>query len=350
TDAGTTDAGPGPGDAGSTPLDGGPGPSDAGVDAGPSECTLPPACDAPLPDLGATTDWRHTSSRITAAIGSPRHRGRDLFLTDGDAQWALAKFAYGIDDDDIKDEDVDIYLLRGCEGSWEHLGVATTTYDGDHATVEGVEDTGGRVYFEIPAAQRLGRGRHRLLFVVQADHSVAEQYIEVVAPGTRFAITDVDGTQTESENAEFGAIFSGATVNAQPHGDELMTAFARRGYRPFYLTARPEWLHTRTVEWLAENGYPAGVVHTTLTFTGGTGMAAIDFKTAELAALLARFPDSIEVSIGNTDTDTAAFVNASIPPERAWLYQYDPGADGTRVDDYATQIPVAEAAPLACFE
>ncbi|MEZ4339650.1 MAG: hypothetical protein R3B82_23750 [Sandaracinaceae bacterium] len=199
TDAGTTDAGPGPGDAGSTPLDGGPGPSDAGVDAGPSECTLPPACDAPLPDLGATTDWRHTSSRITAAIGSPRHRGRDLFLTDGDAQWALAKFAYGIDDDDIKDEDVDIYLLRGCEGSWEHLGVATTTRDGDHATVEGVEDTGGRVYFRSPRRSELGRGRHRLLFVVQADHSVAEQYVEVVAPGTRFAITDVDSTQTERE-------------------------------------------------------------------------------------------------------------------------------------------------------
>lgn len=318
------------------------------ADAGEGTCPQPPACDAPVPSLGTMGEWRHTSSRITAAIGSPRHRGRDLWLREGDAQWALGKFAYGASDDDVKDEDVDVYLLRGCEGDWEFLGTATTTEDGAHATVEGVEDTGGRVYFELPPAQRLGLGRHRLLFVVQADHSTAEQFIEVLPAGARFAITDVDGTQTESENAEFGAIFSGATVTAQPFGAELMSAFAARGYRPFYLTARPDWLQTRTVEWLSENGYPPGVVHTTLGFTGAMGNAAVVFKTGELAALLARFPDSIEVSIGNTATDTTAFSNVGVTPERAWLYRYDPGAMGTRIDDYGAQIPVAQTSPLSC--
>jgi len=281
-------------------------------------------------------------------MGAARHRGRDLILREGDPQWALAKFAYGLADDDLKDEDVAVYLLRGCGTTWEELGVVATTQEGVHATVEGVEDTGGRVYLEIPAAQRLGPGRHRVHFVVRGDHTTADQIIEVLPADARFVVTDVDGTQTESETAEWGAVLTGADPAHNPSGPELMTAYARRGYHVLYLTARPEWLEPRTHEWLLAHGYPQGIVHTTLGLTGATGAPAIEFKQGELEALLARFPGALDDAIGNTDSDTAAYHNVGVPPDRSFLYQYDPGADGTRVDDYATLIPMVEERPALC--
>jgi phosphatidate phosphatase PAH1 len=217
-----------------------------------------------------------------------------------------------------------------------------------HETIEGVLDTGGRVYFEIPSESRLGIGRHRLLFVVRGDHTMTSQFIEVVPPGTRFVVTDVDGTQTESEEAEVTTVLGGPSPAAQLYGPELMWAFANRGYRILYLTARPEWLHMRTHEWTAERGYPPGLVRTTLSYLPAMGSDALNFKTAALESHLRRFPDSIDYTVGNTNTDTAAFAAAGMPPERSYLYQYDPGSLGTRVDDYSTLIPVVDALPEVC--
>lgn len=334
---------------GSIPLDG------ARADGAVLPACLPTsACDVALPDLGETDAWRHPfETGATVLMGSERHRGRDLYLREGDRQWALAKFAYGGADDDLKDEDVDIYLLRGCGSSWEFLGTATTTEEPSeenpaHETVEGVLDTGGRVYFEIPFEKRLGIGRHRLAFVVRGDHTTTSQFIEVVPAGTRFVVTDVDGTQTESEEAEVWTVAGGPSPAAQPSGPELMWAFANRGYRIFYLTARPEWIHMRTHEWLEERGYPPGNVHTTMSYLPAMGSDALNFKKAELFAHLDRFPDAIDYTVGNTNTDTAAFSEAGMPPERSYLYQYDPGSLGTRVDDYATLIPIVDALPAVC--
>lgn len=336
-DAAGTDAGE-PGDAFTAP--------DASA---PTTCPLALACDTTPPAAGPTSDWRHSvASGFTVLQGSARHRGRDLILREGDPQWALAKFAYGAADDDLKDEDVTLLLLRDCGDTWETLGTATTTNDGDHATIEGVEDTGGRVFFEIPDAMRLGLGRHRIHFVVNGDHTTTDQYIEVLPADARFVVTDVDGTQTESENAEFTAVLGGADPANNPYGPELMTAFAHRGYHVFYLTARPEWLHSRTHEWLAVHGYPPGIVHTTLSGLGATGDAAITFKTDELEVLLGRFPGALDDTIGNTDTDAAAFANVGIPPDHSFLYQFDPGDIGTRVDDYSTLIPGVEAREALC--
>ena len=253
----------------------------------------------------------------------------------------------GLADDDIQDEDVDIYLDRNCEGMWETLGLATTTNDGDHEPIEGVEDTGGRVYYEIPAAMRLGPGRHRLLFVVRGDHSTGEQLIDVVPPSTRFVVTDVDGTQTESETAAWGSLLTGTGPGAQPHGAEALEVFARRGYRILYLTARPEWLEPRTHAWLDEMGYPPGLVHTTLGGTGATGAPAQTFKTDELAALEARLPGGLAWGIGNTDTDAASYVSAGLPADHIVSYQFD-GEGATRVDDYAELVTLAQALPALC--
>lgn len=323
---------------------------DAGSDAWePTACPPPPACDAPLPPLDARVDWRHPiATGFTVAMGSACHRGRDLVFREGEEQWALAKFAYGAADDDLKDEDVDVWLDRGCTGAWDRLATVTTTDDGDHATVEGVEDTGGRVYLPIPESARMGLGRHRLVFVVRGDHSIAEQFVDVLPPDARIVVTDVDGTQTESETAEWATLLGASGPDAQPSGAELLHTLVERGFHVFYLTARPEWLEPRTRSWLREYGYPEGTVHTTLGGTGALGGAAETFKTDELSRLDAHLPGSLTIAIGNTDTDVAAYVAAGLPPERIVSYRYDAGALATRVDDYATLVDGAAGEPIDC--
>ena len=134
-------------------------------------CAPVPACDLPPPSVGPERDWGHTTNQITAATGFANHRGRDAIYNPGDDVWVMAKFAYGVLDDDIQDEEVDIYLNRDCGPEWQLLGTERTTNDGEHATVEGVEDTGGWVYFQAPSNLALGEGRHRFLLVVAGDLS-----------------------------------------------------------------------------------------------------------------------------------------------------------------------------------
>lgn len=325
-------------------------PVDAGApDAGVVvDCALAPACDAASPTTDPLETWRHTvAAPITVAAGAARHRGRDLYLRESDPQWALAKFSYGAVDSDLQDEDVDVWLLRGCT-TWELLGRATTTNEGAHATVEGVADGGGRVYFPIPDAARLGIGRHRIHFVVRGDHTTADQFIEVLPSTARFVVTDMDGTLTTSESAAFTSLFSATPPDANAGAAAALTALARRGYRIFYLTARPEWLETKSHEWIVLRGFPPGNVHTTLNGIGALGPVAETFKTDELASLEARFPGAVEWGIGNTSTDAAAYAASGIAPDHSLFYMFDPGATGTRFDDYAALVAGFDALTSDC--
>jgi hypothetical protein len=327
-------------------------PSPPPSDAAPSEttaaCTPTPSpyCDTPLPDPGAKRPWRDFASNL-AVVSPPRHRGRDQFLIPGAKQWAIAKFAYGIFDDDIENEDVDVYLLRGCTGSWQKLGTARTTRDGQHPTIEQVEDSGGRVYFEL--TDPLPTGRHRLHFVVGGDLSTTDAFIEVVPRGTAIFVSDVDGTLTTSETAEFGGLLTGALPEANPDAARVLGLLAGKGYRPLYLTARPEWLTGRTREFLAARGFPAGMVHTTLGGTGALDAAATAFKTAEIAALQGKGLRPA-YAFGNTETDAAAYANRMIEPaNNRVFYKYDDTKfSGRRIDDWAVLEREIAALPPAC--
>ncbi len=343
------DAG-GPADAGAdaTPdahADVGP---DASPDAGPTSCPPVPRCDGPPPDPGSAEPWRHpVRTAIATATGAPRHRGQDLFVGEGEDVWALAKFAYGFGDDDLKDEDVEVWLDEGCTGSWTSLGRVATTEDGDHGTVLGVEDTGGWVFLRHGP---LPVGRHRLHFVVRGDLSTADQWVQVLPAGARVVVTDVDGTLTESETAEWRTLLSGPSPAVQPGAPEALTALAERGYFLFYLTARPHWLHARTHEWIAERDLPPGVVHTTLGFTGALGSAALDFKVGELADLADRLGIVPTYAIGNKESDAEAFQTAGVAPERRLLYQLDGNLfGGVRFDDYGTLADEFRSLPPVCL-
>lgn len=300
-------------------------------------CGPIPACDAPAP---AGND----------PVDSPNLRGRDLFLNPGDEQWILAKFTWGsLADFDYHGEPVDIYLNRDCGTGWEMLGTAVTTNDGDHATVEGVEDTGGRVYFQIPADKTLGLGRHRVRLVMQTDGASTELFIEVVPKGTPAFVTDVDGTLTTSEFAQVSTLFSGVVPDANPSAAEVMQKLVSKGYHPFYLTARPEVLGQSTRDFIDQKGFPDGVAHTTLTKTGATGASAVTFKSDELAWLASKgiVP---AFAFGNTSSDAEAYDNAGILPiDHRIFFQYDDTAfGGRRIESYADLLTEIDALPDLC--
>lgn len=309
----------------------------AAVEALKAIATQAEACAvAPPATPDSRRSWQHTTSSVIA-VGSSHHRGRDAFYAEGDTQWVLGKFSYGPSDKDLKEEDVDVYVQRGCSGAWEKLvfpSQVRTTRDGEHETVEGVEDTGGRVYAAIPAAQRLGIGHHRIRMVVAGDQTFAEQTIEVLPRGTPIFVSDVDGTLTErkpedpkvvcDEESDFPALWrSMSDTGAQPNVHEGAAAafqkLASLGYRPLYLTARPEWLSPHTHELLRESNrrdgrgnLPQGIVHTTLGLTGAFNSAAEAFKKDELKSLVAKGFKPV-FGFGNRPSDVATYVANGVP-------------------------------------
>jgi hypothetical protein len=301
-------------------------------------CDPIPSCDVPPPKLdgGATPTDNN-------------HRGRDMFYVEGDEQWVLAKFAdTGILDVDLKGETVQIFLLRGCEGEWEPLGSGVTTKDGIHPTIEGVDDTGGRLYFKIPADKALAPGRHRIHMIVESDKSTADQYIDVVPPGTPFFISDVDGTLTTYEEEEFWKLLTGSTPEINPFAAQAMQVLASKGYRPMYMTARPEFLYKRTREFVDVRGLPRGIIHTTLNKSGALGGEAVTYKTGELAMLAAKGLVPAYV-FGNTDSDAEAYHNGGIQPlDHRVFFQFQDTFGGRTIQSYGELLEEFNALPDLC--
>ena len=313
-----------------------------------ASCAPVPACDA-APRAGLKRSFRHWGSTLLSKVSASNHRGHDLYLNPGEPQVVIAKLAYGVVDKDLEDEDVDIYVLRGCGDTWEQLGTTRTTSTDDGPSVEGVASETGRVYFPIPADKALALGRHRLRVVVAGDLTAAELFIEVREPGAKVFVSDVDGTLTDSELGAFIGLLTSSTPSAQPDAAAVLNALVARGYRPFYLTARPEWFVGRTRKFLDDNGFPPGVLHTALNFTGAQGGAAAPFKAGELARLAARGLTP-SIAFGNTSTDADAYEAAGILPVSNRLFvQFDDAAHGgRRFDSYAALADDVAALPAQC--
>ena len=316
-----------------------------------AQCLPTLACEAPATPDVAKRAWRHGfASPLITHTGSPHHRGRDLFVNPGAPQTVIGKIAYGLTDKDLEDEEVDVFVQRDCASGWEKLGTAITTTDAaPHATVEGVPSDGGRVYFEIPKGKELGPGRHRIRLVVAGDGSSTDLFIDVVPRGAPIFISDVDGTLTSSENVEFVKLLEGELPDTHPGAPEALRALAAKGYRPIYVTARPEWLVQRTRDFLALHGFPPGVVHTSTSITGaGFGASAARYKEGEIA-MLAEKGLVPSFGFGNMPSDSDAYGGANIqPPDHRIFYQISGAFTGRRIDSYTELLPGFEALPGAC--
>ncbi|MCB9526239.1 MAG: phosphatidylinositol transfer protein [Myxococcales bacterium] len=316
------------------------------VGAGPA-CPPVPDCRGVLPPAGQRLGWRHWRSKLVARLGDANHRGRDLLLVEGEPQWAVGKFAYGLVDKDLKDETVDVYALQGCQGRWRHLGEGITTKSGGkHAAVDGYPDTGGVLYFEIPEAQRLPLGLHRLRLVVRGDGTGADAWIRVLPKGTPVVVSDIDGTLTTSPHAETKALLRGRWPGARPGANTALQAIAAKGYPLYYLSSRPDWLAPRSHGWLRANRFPAGIIHTSLDAAGELKAEPATLKIAALERLKARGLVPV-LAFGDQPTDAQAFAQAGVPAR--WLVGLDgPLHGGQRFTDWREPLPAIEALPPAC--
>jgi phosphatidate phosphatase PAH1 len=299
-------------------------------------CVAMPTCDgAGGPALGDKRGFDHFGSKVTATLGDPNHRGRDEIFAIGGAQTITGKFAYGLNDKDLEDEEVEVWAERGCKGAWDKLGTAKTNDD-------------GRISFDVPKEKTLRGGRHRLRLVVAGDHTSTDLLVDVVPQHTKILVSDVDGTLTSSETAEFPALLVGELPGAQPDAANVLSALAEKGYHPVYITARAERLNDRTHEFLKTKGFPRGIVHTTNTALGETGDAAAKYKSGELAAIEQK-QLTIAWAFGNQPSDTDAYDAAHIEPvdHRVFLKVTD-AHGGRRIEKYADVLPDAKNAAPAC--
>jgi phosphatidate phosphatase PAH1 len=185
---------------------------------------------------------------------------------------------------------------------------------------------------------------------VAGDRSGADLFIQVAPAGTALLVSDVDGTLTITETEEFIALLEGELPAAHSSAPEALAALAERGYLPLYLTARPEFLVGRTREFLAVNGFPPGLVHTTTDGIGAIGDDAAAFKTGDLGQALVARDYVAAYAFGNTATDAEAYEATGIQPlANRLFFAFDDGAHGgRRFDDYADLVGALGAAPPPC--
>lgn len=303
-------------------------------------CDPIPACDAAPPMLPGQEPE-----------DSGYSRGRDMFYVVGEPQWVIAKFTkWGWPaDKDVIGSTVHVFLDRGCAGEWALLGTTVTTDEGEHAIVEGVEDSGGRVYFEIPADQALAPGRHRVHLIDEDEWETADLLIDVVVAGAPLFVSDVDGTLTTSENEEAYDFLVGNLPDANPFAAQALSVLAGKGYWPMYITARPEWLDRRTREFVQVHSFPRGIIHTTTVYEGANGDAAALYKSGEFALLKQKglVPSFV---FGNKDSDALAFDNAGVLPldHRVFFQFTDAMFGGRRIESYEELLAEFEALPDLC--
>ncbi len=319
----------------------------------PMSCRIAVDCTQALPELPKATGFKKAENTLRAVLKNGVHRARDVMANQGQDPILIAKFAYTIAvDADIKGEDVDIYMSKGCEGGWEKLGTQVTSSNpaGKKKVVDGVEDTGGYVMVALSklGVANLAVGRHRFLFVLKGNNDTTELYVEILPKKNAVVVTDIDGTLTAFEEAAAVEILG---VHPESHvgASDMIRSFYHRGYNIFYLTARPSFLMAATREWLNIRGFPPGVIHTTNLKTGATGEAAAAFKVNELALLKKNTGIVPAYAFGNKPSDVKAFADAGIPTANSYFYKIQGDMTGAIVNnDYRTLIPLAQAAPSFC--
>lgn len=297
--------------------------------------------------------FEHWSTRhVTVATGPANHRGHDILAARGEGVLLTAKFAYGLVDDDLEEEWVDLYLQeRAPCGPWTRVGSVRTSADGQFGTQFGIVDDGGRVFFPLPA-ERTPAGHSLVRMVARGDGSGTTLSLYTVARGTGVVVFDIDGTLTADDLQVLLEVVGELRARkyapvVRPGAAAVATAWAARGYLPLYLTGRPDVLHALTREWLAAQGFPAGVVRMTdvvgevLPTPEGVGA----FKTRVLRRWLEDTGIVVAAAYGNAPTDIQAYAAAGVPRERTYIVGPHAGEGGTvALESYETHLAEVQRA------
>ncbi|MCC6623015.1 MAG: hypothetical protein IT385_17280 [Deltaproteobacteria bacterium] len=318
----------------------------------------PPCSERPNPFVypDDAEAWRHydQSSQI-AALDPPNHRGQDVIIKAGEPQVLVAKFAYGLTDTDMKDEDVSIWMQREppC-GLWEHMGDFRTSVEDQYGTTYGIEDDGGRVFFEIPEAQRFPVGRYPVRMVLKGDLTMAAFDLIVVEPGTQAIVTDIDGTLTTGDEElilELIMEFFNETYVQHPYpdADRMLELWESKGYLIVYITGRPDPLRPMTERWV-EPRFPPGPMHLTDTNTQAIPKDEnVGTYKKEFVQYLQAQGLDIVAAYGNATTDIYAYEQAGIPKATTFIIGNHRGEAETQPlqGGYTDHLPWVEARPAA---
>ena len=266
---------------------------------------IPDVQCAGAPDAGPAGSFRHLTSEVTAAIGTPRHRGIDLVASaSSDPQVLAGDISYGSLDKALEDEDVDLFACR--DNAWVYVGSTTTDGEGHFAYSLGGDD-------RLPIAMR------DLYVSVVGDRS-GVGFLGYVAPdGAPLAVSDVDGTLTSSENVFAETIVLGTDVDIQPGAPAAYVVMAAKGYQPVYLgLARGRAYTEVTRSWLAEKGMPRGPLRLAPDLFTLPGQESIDFKTGAMTDLENSGLD-IVIGIGNRASDVTAYAQEGVAADMTWM-------------------------------
>ncbi len=336
-----TGAGGTPGMGGS-PADLGP-PGDAGV----LSCDTPqPArlgCPAPgtLPfETEASAFDDPGIEEALAAFPEYKQQNQDFLGNPDAAQSLVGRMARGraLNARPIPNEFVSLWTWNAT-GHFEQLGRQRT--DGD-----------GRYTFDLSGDDRFGLGTHITYAVLEGDGSCADHLVASWPAGTQVVVTDIDETLTTAD-AEFLRQIGDPSYDPQlrPGSIELMNAWAEKGYKAIYLTARPHDFRVPTRGWLAAHGYPTGPVGTATSLV--VGDAAVAYKAAFIGQLVNDLGWSVVAAYGNADSDIQAYAQAGVPKSVTFVVGTLAGEDGTVAiedGDYSNHVATYVAAQPAAVQ
>jgi phosphatidate phosphatase PAH1 len=332
-------------------FDGG---ADLGADGPVGDAALP--CSKPVPFVapGKPAGFLRTETKLLVITqGKANHRGQDVVVAAGAPQVLIGKFAYGPFDKDLEAEEVEVWVRPKPCGSWVSLGKLLTSKDGQHGTLYGIKDDGGRIFFKLPTPL-LPVGRYPVRLLVLGDHSVAKLTLHVVKPDTGAVVFDIDGTLTTDDfqlvSQLFSQLFLGKYVPKMYTGAvDVVKAWTVKGYLPIYVTARPDLLNAISKDWLIPKGFPPGALHLTDTTTQSLPANTAKYKADFLNKLQAAGTElEIYAAYGNAGTDIEAYESAQIPKARSFIIGKNGGNKGTvALKDYPSHLAAAKAMPAA---
>ncbi|NWX19185.1 PITM1 protein, partial [Aegotheles bennettii] len=241
--------------------------------------------------------WQRKRTQVKIRNVAANHRASDVIVCEGKAQVLSGRFMYGpLDVVTLTGEKVDIYIMtQPLSGKWLYYGTEVTSGS-------------GRLTFTIPPDKALAIGIYPVRMVVRGDHSYAEAYLTVVAPGTESVVFSIDGSFTASVS------IMGSDPKVRAGAVDVVRHWQDSGYMIIYVTGRPDMQKHRVVAWLSQHNFPHGAV----SFCDGLTHDPLRQKAAFLQSLRTEAEITIIAGYGSTK-DVSVYSSLGLAPAHIYI-------------------------------
>lgn len=203
--------------------------------------------------------------------------------------------------------------------------VSLWSYDSGAWQTHGRTRTSGAGLYEVNDSMFVAPNASPLYAMLEGDGSCAIHYNYLLPTATKFVVFDIDGTLTTDDN-EF--LLQLNDESYQPKmmvaGNDVVKAWAQKGYAVVYLTARAHVFRAESRAWLDALGFPPGPLITT-----NLASDTQDYKALWLNRMIDTFGWQIVAAYGNAETDIGAYAAAGIPTDVTFIIGPHAGEGGT---------------------